>query len=263
MDPQQPKRHNEKAWDHRARTGQRFTNPADSKAYESAAQVLSQQAWLEGGVKGKSVLLLASGGGGQSGLFASQGAKVTVVDISSEILKHDRELARQEHFDIRVMHTSMDDLSGCMDSEFDLVIHPVSTCYVWDVRPVYREVARVCKAGGVYISHHKQPACLNAAQFPESEGGYRVELPQDQNRPLPEVKNSLYREEGTLEFAHSYEHLLGEMCRSGFSIEDVIEPQHGDKSAPPGDFKHRSRYLPPFISIKARRREKPKSQIIL
>lgn len=263
MDLEQAKRHNEKAWDHRARAGQRFTNPADRKAYESAAQVLAQQSWLEGGVRGKSILLLASGGGGQSGLFASQGAKVTVVDISSEILKHDRELAKQKHFDIRVMHTSMDDLSRCMDSEFDLVIHPVSTCYVADVRPVYREVARVCKADGLYISHHKQPACLNAAQYPDSRGGYRIEIPQDLKQSLPEVKNSLYREEGTLEFAHSYEHLLGELCRSGFSIEDVVEPQHGDKNAPLGDFKHRSRYLPPFISIKARRRKKTSRQLIL
>jgi hypothetical protein len=66
-----------------------------------------------------------------------------------------------------------------------------------------------------------------------------------------------------MEFAHSFEHLLGELCRSGFLIEDVIEPQHGDESAPVGDFKHRSRFLPPFISLKAKRRGKAPKKLIV
>ena len=38
--------------------------------------------------------------------------------------------------------TSMDDLSMFAAEEFDAVVHPVSTCYVPDVQPVFREVAR-------------------------------------------------------------------------------------------------------------------------
>ena len=43
------------------------------------------------------------------------------------------------------------------------------------------------------------------------------------------------------------------MCRAGFVIEDVIEPLHADERAPPGTFAHRSRYVAPYLRVKARR----------
>lgn len=50
-----------------------------------------------------------------------------------------------------------------------------------------------------------------------------------------------------------WEELLGAMCRSGFVIEDLIEPFHAEPQAAPGSFPHRSRYVPPYVRIKARR----------
>ena len=253
---------NEKAWDSRAKQQQRFTKTADREAYEKASHVLAQQAWLEGAVYGKTVLLLASGGGGQSGLFASQGAKVTVVDISSAMLLNDQALAKEKQFDIQVLHTSMDDLSALEDDFFDVVIHPVSTCYLKNISKVYSEVARVCKSGAVYISHHKQPASLQSSQFPDKKG-YYLETPLDHSGPLPVVKGSMCREEGTLEYVHSWESLLGELCRAGFVIEDLVEPKHGDKKAEVGSFAHRNRFLPTFVSVKAVKKQKSVKKIII
>jgi len=71
--------------------------------------------------------------------------------------------------------------------------------------------------------------------------------------PLPPVAGSPHREAGTLEFLHRWEALLGGMCRAGFVIEDVIEPMHGDLAAEIGSFGHRSRYVAPYVRIKARR----------
>jgi len=253
--------HNRKAWDAMAKKHLRFTQAATKVDYQLATQKLAQQDWLEGDINGQKILLLASGGGAQSGLLASLGAKVTVVDISAEMLRRDLELAKELRFDIRVIHTSMDDLCACESASFDVVIHPVSTCYVPDIRPVYAEVARVCRSGAIYISHHKQPASLQAAALPEKKG-YLLQRPLDLKDPLPEVKGALFREEGTLEYVHSLEVIMGELCRNGFSIEDVREPWHGDPHAKPGDFGHRSRFLPPFLSIKARRKEMRKTQLI-
>ncbi len=75
------------------------------------------------------------------------------------------------------------DLGAFVDSEFDVVIHPVSTCYVPDVRPVFQEVARVLRTCGLYISQHKQPVSLQASIEPV-EGAYRIELPYSDAGPL-------------------------------------------------------------------------------
>ena len=70
---------------------------------------------------------------------------------------------------------------------------------------------------------------------------------------MPPAAGSLVREEGTLEYLHRWDQLLGDLCRSGFVIEDLIEPAHNKQDAERGSFGHRSQFLPPYIRIKARR----------
>jgi SAM-dependent methyltransferase len=242
--------HNRRAWDARVRKGQRFTQPA---ADEDVARPQEQidSAWL-GDVAGKRVLCLASGGGRQSILYAAAGAIVTVVDLSREMLALDREVAAERGFDVRTVETSMEDLSMFTAGEFDVVVQPVSTCYVPEVTLVYRQVARVTVAGGFYISQHKQPASLQAAVEP-SPLGYELTEPYYRSGPLPPVAGSPHREHGTLEFLHRWEELIGGLCRSGFVVEDLVEPLHARPGAEIGTFAHRSRYVAPYVRIKARR----------
>ena len=70
---------------------------------------------------------------------------------------------------------------------------------------------------------------------------------------MPSVVGSPHREPGTVEFLHRWEELLGGMCRAGFAIEDLLEPLHADDQAEVGSFAHRSRYVAPYVRIKARR----------
>jgi hypothetical protein len=53
---------------------------------------------------------------------------------------------------------------------------------------------------------------------------------------------------------HRWEELLGGMCRAGFAIEDLLEPLHADEQAAIGSFGHRSRFVAPYVRVKARRR---------
>jgi SAM-dependent methyltransferase len=181
---------------------------------------------------------------------------VTVVDISPQMLAIDRQVAAERGFDVRTVEASMDDLSALAAAEFEIVIQPVSTCYVDDVVAVYREVARVTLSGGLYISQHKQPASLQASVEP-SPRGYEIVEPYYRRGPLAQVEGSPHREAGTLEFLHRWEELLGGMCRAGFAIEDVLEPLHADEGATVGSFAHRSRYVAPYVRVKARRVGRP------
>jgi SAM-dependent methyltransferase len=243
--------HNRRAWDERARTGARFARPATDDEIARPNSLTDATGWL-GEVCGKRLLCLAAGGGKHAPLYAAAGAEVTVVDISGEMLALDRQVAAEKRLSLRTVEASMDDLAALGDGSFDIVCQPVSTCYVPDVLAVYREVARVLTVGGLYLSQHKQPGSLQTGTRP-TPAGYELAEPYYRDGPLPEVVGSLHREQGTLEYLHRWEELIGGMCRAGFVIEDLSEPQHAKPGAAPGTFGHRSRYVAPYVRIKARR----------
>ncbi len=173
--------------------------------------------WLrDEGVKGKDLLCLAAGGGRQGPLHAAAGARVTVVDLSEAMLEHDRRAG------LRTLCASIDRLDGLADASFDIVVQPVSACYVADLGAAHRELARVLRKGGLYVVQHKQPGTANA-------------------------------EPGTREFAHPLEDLIGGLCRAGFAIEDFREPPRGDALAPPGSAAREACARPPYLKLKARR----------
>ncbi len=244
--------HNRRAWDSLVRERQRFTRPAEDADFANPLAAVDASGWLGPSIAGRRVLCLAAGGGRQSALYAAAGGIVTVVDISPEMLTLDRQVAAERGLDVRTVETSMDDLSMMPAAGFEIVIHPVSTCYVPDIAAVYREVARVMAPGGLYISQHKQPASLQADVRP-SAAGYELIEPYYRTGPLPAVEGCPHREPGTLEFLHRWEELIGAMCRTGFVIEDLIEPLHAEMQAAPSTFADRSRYVAPYVRIKARR----------
>jgi hypothetical protein len=146
----------------------------------------------------------------------------------------------------------MDDLAMFAAGEFEIVVHPVSTCYTPNLLGVYREVARVTRGGGLYISQHKQPVSLQADIRPSAHG-YELTEPYYRTGPLPQVAGSRHREPGALEYLHRWEDLVGGLCRAGFVIEDLIEPLHANPQVEAGAFGHRSRFIPPYVRLKARR----------
>ncbi len=244
--------HNRRAWDAMVQRGDRFTRPAHDAELVDPMSLVDQGGWLPHGVAGKQLLCLGAGGGRQSALYASAGAHVTVVDISPAMLELDRQVATERRLDIRTVEASLDQLAMFRPGEFEIVIQPVSTCYVPDIVVAYREVARVTAAGGIYISQHKTPASLQA-DTQRSEFGYELIEPYYRQGPLPPVAGSRHREEGTLEFLHRWEDLVGGLCRSGFVVEDLTEPLHAKPDATRNSFEDRSSYVAPYVRIKARR----------
>jgi SAM-dependent methyltransferase len=249
--------HNRRAWDAMVARGQRFTRPARDEDFADPLRKVDPIGWLGSSIRGQSLLCLAAGGGKHGPLYAAAGAVVTVVDLSPAMLELDRQVAAERRLDLRTVEASMDDLGMLAPEEFDLVIHPVSTCYLPEIGPVYREIARVTRAGGLYISQHKSPTSLQSEVVPSARG-YELSEPYYRTGPLPPVLGSPHREEGTLEYLHRWEELLGLMCRAGFAIEDLVEPLHARLDALPGSFEHRSQFVAPYVRIKARRTGTPR-----
>ncbi len=244
--------HNRRSWDRLVSQGHTLTRPVSGDEIKNASKILDPIGWLEGDLTGRKVLCLAAGGGRFSTLFATLGAIVTVLDISPAMLEIDRKQADKYRLSIRCIQADMSNMSSIDDDQFDLVMQPVSTTYLSEPRFAFAETARVTRAGGIYVSFHKQPMNLQASL--EVHGSnYRIERPVESViTNSTEIKTRL-REAGTIEHAHSLQTLLGGICRAGFAIEDVTEPQYADVSDPPNSFGHRCSFIPPYIALKARR----------
>lgn len=244
---------NRSAWNRLADSGSQFAQTATDKECREPLRTLDSRGWIPASVAGLNVLCLAGGGGWQSVLYATAGANVTVVDVSESMLRLDQQECRRRGLKVQTVQTSMEDLSMLSEDFFDIVHQPVSTCYIPSLVPVYREIARVIRDDGIYISQHKQPISLQISHRNERDQ-FVVGLEYFHSGPLPQFADRHYREDGTTEYMHRLEQLLGELCRSGFLIEDFSEPRRADPKAEVTHFGYRGRFIPPYLRIKARRR---------
>lgn len=250
---------NRQAWNKIAGGDNQFARVATDEECSHPQKILDGRGWLPPDMTGKKVLCLASGGGWQSILYAMTGADVTVVDISDTMLELDRREADRRGLKIRTVRASMDDMPQLVDQFFDIVHQPVSTCYVPKLLPVYQEIARVTKDGGLYISQHKQPASLQVTRR-NADDHFIIGVEYYREGALPKVADTSYREGGTTEYLHRWEELVGDLCVAGFLIEDLREPLRADRTAPVSSYKYRGRFLPPYLRMKARRRPRADAQ---
>jgi len=231
---------NSKAWDHEVETGNRYATALSKEEFEQARiegikMPLTPTKkvpphWL-GDVRGKRVLCLAASGGQQVPLFALMGAEVTALDGSEKQLELDRMVAEREKLTIRTEQGDMRDLSRFADGSFDLVFHAVSNCFVPDIRPVWKECARVLRPEGVLISGFLNPvnyifdADLLAR---ENRLDVRYRVPYSDLEQLPAERLQKYLNAGEpLEFGHTLEDQIGEQLRAGFYLTDLYEDESG------------------------------------
>ncbi|WP_146404663.1 class I SAM-dependent methyltransferase [Planctomycetes bacterium CA13] len=244
--------------------------PATQSELSDPMATIDSTGWLGESIVGARVLCLAAGGGRHSALYSAAGADVTVVDLSPAMLELDRQVAAERRFKVRIIETSMEDLSMFRPAEFDIVVQPVSTCYVPDIRVVYEQVARVLRGGGVYTSQHKSPVSLQASLDPAPDNrspsgvSYGLLHPYYRDSPVPASPSpstaaGRLRESGAIEFLHRWEQMIGGLCRSGFAIEDLVEPVHAKRDSETGSFAHRAQFIAPYVRIKARRLGDPPS----
>ena len=176
------------------------------------------KAWF-GDLKGKRVLGLASGGGQQMPIFAALGAVCTVLDYSPAQLESERMVSQREGYDIRIIRADMTKPLPFDDNAFDLIFHPVSNCYVREVRPIFR----VLKPGGALLGGYDM-----GINFLVDEKEERIvnSLPFD---PItdPALMAQLQKNDDGVQFSHTLEDQVGGQLAAGFQITDLYEDTNG------------------------------------
>lgn len=231
-------RHNQRAWDALAARGCAWTRPVDGATVAAARRGEFDihlrltptrrvpDAWLPRPLAGARILCLACGGGQQAPLLAAAGAEVTVFDLSPAQLDADRGVAAREGLRLRAVQGSMDDLSAFADESFDVVFNPVSVTYVPEVRPVFRECARVLRPGGGLLFAAPWPHIylFEGAAWDRGELRAANRLPFRSTDELDgEQAAAFMGGDRPMEHSHTMEALLGGQLEAGFVIAGFYE----------------------------------------
>ena len=229
-------KHNRAAWDQEALKGNKWTIPATEKEISAARNgecrivltpiKLIPTDWL-GNVRDKQVLCLASGGGQQGPILAAAGARVTVFDNSDEQLKRDSRAAETFSLPIKIEQGNMQDLSRFSDESFDLIIHPVSNCFIDDILPVWKECYRVLRSPGSLLAGFANPL-LYMIDWEEADQSQRCEIKNpfpysDVVSFSPKMMEVYLEEKRPLEFGHTLSDQIQGQITAGFLIAGLYE----------------------------------------
>jgi SAM-dependent methyltransferase len=247
--------YNRDAWDREVANGNRWTQPAEAEMIAAARRgevlVLLTETkpvpleWLDP-LRGRDVLCLACGGGQQGPILAAGGARVTVFDNSPKQLACDREVAEREGLALNLIEGDMRDLSALADESFDLIFNPVSTVFVPDVLPVWREAFRVLRPGGGLLAGMMNPVhyIFNLYKMDDNILEVAYSIPYSDLTSMSEADREEYMESGApLEFGHSLTDLLAGQTAAGFHIVDLYEDVMPESPL--------SRYHPNYIATRA------------
>jgi SAM-dependent methyltransferase len=148
--------------------------------------------------------------------------------------------------DIETVEGDMRDL-GAFDAEsFDLIVHPVSNCFVPDVRPIWTEAHRVLRPGGLLLAGFCNPVMYLFDPKAEARGELtvRFSIPySDLTAMSAEERERHYGDDASIEFGHTLEDQIGGQIDAGFSITGLYE----DRS--PGEIL--ADYVAHFIATRA------------
>ena len=177
-----------------------------------------------GELRGKRVLGLASGGGQQIPIFSALGAECTVLDYSANQCESERLVAEREGYKVKVIQADMSQRLPFDDNTFDLIFHPVSNCYVEEVKPIFKECFRVLKKGGILLCGLDNGF---AYIFDETGINIKYKLPFNPLKNSEAYEDSIKNDWG-IAFSHTLEEQIGGQLEAGFILTNLYEDTSGE-----------------------------------
>ena len=133
-------------------------------------------------------------------------------------------VSEREGYQIRIIQGDMTKPLPFADEEFDIIFHPVSNCYVEEVRPIWKECYRILKHGGYLIAgtdHYVNYMVDNDEKMIVNS------LPYNPLKNPEQMKQLQDREEG-VQFSHSLEEQIAGQLDAGFRLLNLYEDTNGE-----------------------------------
>jgi len=202
---------------------------------------------LRGEIKGKRVLDIGCGGGIMCGRLRAAGARITGLDNSASML----DIARRDYPEIEFIRAEAD-RTGLASGGYDTAFAALVAHYFKDLRPFFREAARLLKKGGVFVFSFHHP-------FNEI-----LSLRFANGKVSAQVRGGYFHNDGytwtmaenmkLASYHHTMENVVETLAGCGFAVERLREPRP-DKSSRKHSIRSyeiTSRY-PSFCAIKAKK----------
>ncbi|MCY9873738.1 class I SAM-dependent DNA methyltransferase [Vibrio barjaei] len=220
---------------------EKYADAIENNAYNGLYERPSTLA-LVGEVNNKAVLDLGCGPGVYAQHFVNQGATVTAVDLSEQMVQ----ITKQKLGDAVTCYAQdlSDGLPKEADDSYDFVVCPLMVHYLEDLVPLFKEVNRVLKQGGWFIFSTHHP--LVDFEDDAFSNYFAVErITEDWNTVGEPVEVSFFR--------RSFTNLFDSLAESGFTLDKFSEgqPDPAMKEVSPETFDKLSR-RPNFIFIRAK-----------
>ena len=224
---------NSKTIDQWVEDGWEWGKPINHETYEKAKQgewqiILTPtrpvpKEWYPE-LKGCKVLGLACGGAQQMPILTAAGANCTVLDYSEKQLESERKVAEREGYEIEIVCADMTKPLPFEDDTFDMIVHPVSNCYVEEVLPIWRECYRILKKGGRLLAGLDNG--INFLFNEVDEGLIVYSLPSN---PLkdPRLYEESVKNGWGVQFSHTLDEQIRGQIQAGFTLRDLYEDTDG------------------------------------
>jgi SAM-dependent methyltransferase len=209
--------HTKKSYDTYGKEYHRDRTDSRMNFYNRFLEKPTMKKLLKNIVDGKRVLDLGCGSGVFTKDLINWGGKVKGIDLSKTLI----EIAKKENPKAKfyignAVKTPFD------DSEFDIVASNLVVHYFKDVKPLFKEVARVLKKGGIFVFYTHHPLIGNKRKVIIDGKDEMVLLPYFENRRFTwEMLKGME----VISYQHNFENLVSGMHDTGFIVEELLEPK--------------------------------------
>ena len=144
-------------------------------------------------------------------------------DMNKVIGAMGEDITVREGYDIDLVRADMSKPLPFADASFDLIVHPVSNCYIEQVLPVWRECARILRPGGLLMA-----GLDNGVNFITDDDEERIV----NHLPFNPLKNADQRDQlaeadDGVQFSHTLDEQIRGQIQAGLRIVDLYEDTNG------------------------------------
>ncbi|WP_137136833.1 class I SAM-dependent methyltransferase [Rhizobium sp. FKY42] len=216
-------------------------------------------------IKGKDVIDFGCGEGSNTRVFAQQGARLTGIDISSQMIEHARQAEEADPLGIKYHTASYSDHCGLPDQSFDAVVSTMALMDGPDLEGAMREAFRLLRPNGFLHFSVLHPCFITPGigweKNPEGRTtGLRVARYFDKTHFLEHWRfGNRPKDEDVVPFAiprfpRTMSDYLNAVAKAGFIISRIDEPQPTAKACEMVPRFSRWRELGAFLLIVTARR---------